>query len=172
MCIWNGIGEGFLPLVYKKFGQSFSRFVTQFPIHREWREIRMNHLNTVQRRHDTFQSRHAWKTRKRCPARWRVRTPPASRISTKCQIFTRRFNLIRFRPSPPTSKLHTEDVKRAILNKFNKLKEVSSKPKVADIFRKRSRADGDKSSWDIMQLLSQYVSFAMRVDFACFSRLW
>ncbi|XP_028391944.1 RAB11-binding protein RELCH-like [Dendronephthya gigantea] len=43
-------------------------------------------------------------------------------------------------PSPTTSKVH-EDVKRAILNKFHRLKEVSPKPKMVDIFRRKNRSD-------------------------------
>ncbi|CAB4014263.1 lisH domain and HEAT repeat-containing KIAA1468 homolog [Paramuricea clavata] len=49
-------------------------------------------------------------------------------------------------PGPTASKVHAEDVKRAILNKFHKLKEVSPKPKMVDIFRKKNRSDSDKPS--------------------------
>ena len=60
--------------------------------------------------------------------------------------FLREDYIFHCRPSPTVSKVHAEDVKRAILNKFHRLKEASPKPKMADIFRKMHRADSDKSN--------------------------
>lgn len=50
-----------------------------------------------------------------------------------------------FRSTQASSKVQAaEDVKRAILNKFHKLKDASTKPRMSELFRKKSKNDSEK----------------------------